>query len=337
MIYPKFIKENDCIGVPAPSGGAGVLERKNKMLNAKKNLEDLGYKLKLSKNLLNSEMGRSADEKIRAEEINEMFKSKDINMILCATGGDFLVEILPFVDFSLIKNSQKLVAGFSDPTGLLYPITTKYDIATIYGHNFSSFGTEEYHKSHYDFLKFLKGNLIEQQSYDLYENEYTECVTGLEGYNLTEKVYWKTLDGKEAKFEGRIIGGCFDVISELCGTKYDGINEFNEKYKQDGIIWYFDNCEVSMEETIRTLWKFNELGYFKYAKAVVFGRFGTDITCYDYDTKKCLEDSVLSKLNIPIIYDADISHKAPCMTIINGAIAKINVKDGKGKISFELK
>ena len=57
----------------------------------------------------------------------------------------------------------------------------------------------------------------------------------------------------------------------------------------------------------------------------------------DPDVKNCLEDSVLSNLNIPIIYDADISHKSPCLTIINGSIATINVKDGKSTINFELK
>ena len=81
----------------------------------------------------------------------------------------------------------------------------------------------------------------------------------------------------------------------------------------------------------------NELGYFKYTKGIVFGRFGTDKTYYDYDTKTCLKDSVLKELNIPIIYDADVSHKAPCLTIVNGAIAEIDVKDGKAKIKFEYK
>lgn len=36
LIYPSFIKENDCIGVPAPSAGADCAERINKSLNAKK-------------------------------------------------------------------------------------------------------------------------------------------------------------------------------------------------------------------------------------------------------------------------------------------------------------
>ena len=337
MTYPEFIKENDCIGVPAPSAGADTIQRKNKMLNSKKNLEELGYKLILSNNLLNCEKGRSATATERANEINEMFKEKNIDMILSAAGGEFLVEILSYINFDLLKENPKLVSGFSDPTGLLYPITTKYDIATIYGQNFGPFGMEKWHQSQNDFLDIVTGKQKEFQSYELYEVEEKEAITGLEEYNLTEKVYWKTVNDKGITLTGRIIGGCMDIISELAGTKYDGINDFNEKYKNDGIIWYFDNCELSMEETIRTLWKFGELGYFKYAKGVIFGRFGKSVSYFDYDVKTCLQDSVLGSMNIPIIYDADISHKSPCMPIINGAIATINVKDGKGTIKFELK
>lgn len=338
MIYPKFLKEKDCIGIPAPSAGAGDEIRQNRMLNAKKNLEALGYQLFLSDNLLSCDKGRSASAKERAEEINEMFSNPNIKMILCACGGDFLVEILPYVQFDLLKENLKLVAGFSDPTGLLYPITTKYDIATVYGNNFSSFGAEKWNQSEKDFLKTVRGNQLEVHSYDFYEEEHLEKMTGLEPDNLTEKVYWKTLKEEPACVQGRMIGGCLDIIAELAGTPYDGIKEFQERYKNDGIIWYFDNCELSMEETIRTLWKINELGYFQYTKGVLFGRFGVNNTsCYDYDVKSCLQDSVLSQYDFPVVYDADISHKPPCMPIINGAIAKVKVKDGKGTILFELK
>ena len=337
MIYPKFIKENDTIGIPSPSAGTNNKEKENKMLNAKNNLEKLGYNLILSKNLFKCEKGRSANTIERANEINDMFKNKDINMLLCATGGDFLVEILPYIDFDYIKENPKLIAGFSDPTGILYPLTTKYDIATIYGHNLSPLGMEKYHQSENDFLEIIKGNLIEQKSYQKYEKDWFPKITGLEYYNLTEEVYWHTLDNNNVSVTGRIIGGCLDIIIELAGTKYDGINEFNKKYQEDGIIWYFDNCELSMEETIRTLWRLSELNYFKYTKCIIFGRFGKNTTVYEYDVKTALQDSVISKLNIPIVYDADITHKSPCMTIINGSIATINVSNGKATISFEIK
>ena len=336
MVYPKFLKENDLISVPAPSDGANNEQDINRYKNAVEKLEKLGYKIKLSKNIFNSKMARSADAKTRAEEINEMFQDES-SLILCAAGGEFLVEILPYVKFEEIIKNPKWIEGFSDPTGILFPLTTKYDIATIYGTNFKSFGMKEYHKSLNDNLEILKGNLIEQESYNLYENERIEKITGLEGYNLTEKVEWKAINNEEINVTGRIIAGCFDLIIELAGTKYDGVKEFNERYKQDGIIWCFDNCEYSKEELIRSLWKLNELEYFKYTKAIIFGRNGRDISYLEYDMENTIKDSVISKLNIPIIYDADISHKAPSMTIINGSVANVQLKDGKGKIKFEFK
>ncbi len=188
MFYPNFLKENDIIGVPAPSDAAKDAKKVNKYKHAIKYFEDNGYKLKLSKNLYNSIMARSSDAKTRGMELNEMFKDKDISFILCAYGGEFLVECLPYVDFDLIKNNPKYVAGFSDSEGLLFPITTKCDIATIYGKNFSPFGMEKYSKSHYDFLDLIKGNKLEFKSYPLYEKDKLKRVTGLEPYNLKKRV-----------------------------------------------------------------------------------------------------------------------------------------------------
>lgn len=337
MIYPEFIKKGSKIGVPAPSSGAYNELKIKRFENAQKKLKEFGYELEVSKNINKSENCRSADALTRANEVNKMFQDKDIKALICAAGGEFLVEILPYIDFEKIASNPKWVQGFSDPTGLIYPITTKYDIATIYGQNFGSYGTEVYDKSTIDSLKILQGDIIEQESYELYEEERAEEVTGLEGDNLTEKVEWKILNAESVNATGRAIGGCFDLIMELCGTKYDGTSEFIEKYKDDGFIWFFDNCELSLEELIRSLWKLNELGYFKYAKAIVFGRNGSGVTSFLYTMEECLKDSVLAKLGIPIIYDADVSHKSPCLNIINGAIATLEVASGKAKIKFDLK
>ncbi len=339
MIYPKFLSKGSCIGVPAPSSGAYDELHKFKYANSKLKLEQIGYKCILSENINVSEMSRSASAKVRAEEVNKMFEDKNIDFIMCAAGGEFLVEILPYVDFEKILTNPKYVQGFSDPTGILFPLTTKYDIATIYGNNFGEYGVQEYDRSILENLQILQGNLLAQNSYDMYEDKSAEIEnpTGLEGYNFTDKVEWKIVGScKETKFRGRIIGGCLDIISELAGTKYDGTNQFIEKYKKDGIVWYFDNCELSMEELIRTLWKLNEFGYFKYTNGIVFGRNGVQQSLLGYTMEQALKDSVLEELNIPIIYDVDISHKGPCMTIINGAVATVESKDGRGSISFEL-
>ena len=337
MIYPKFLSNGNTIGVPAPSSGAYDDPHRNKYKNSKKKLEQMGYKIKWSKNIFKSDMSRSSTANYRAKELTDMFEDQTIDYIMCAAGGEFLIEILPYIDFNKISKNPKYIQGFSDPTGILYPITTKYDIATIYGLNFGDYGTETYTRDITDNLQIITGNIIKQDNYEMYENTWAEKITGLEGYNFTDKVIWKNINKEKINVTGRIIGGCIDVIAELAGTKYDGTQEFIKKYKNDGIIWYFDNCDLSQEELIRTLWRLNEFDYFKNVKAVIFGRNGNDKTLLGYTMQKTINDSILSKLNIPIIYDTDVSHKGPCLTIINGAIATVISENGKGSISFDLK
>lgn len=336
MIYPKFIKKENKIAVPAPSDGANCKQDINRYKNAKRQIEQLGYRVELSANIFNSEKGRSAKEKERAKELNKMFEDNETDFIWCAAGGEFLVEMLPYVDFEKLVQNPKWVEGFSDPTGILFPLTTMYDVATIYGNNFKGFGAQEYDRSLKENIEIIKGNLITQQSYEMFENERQEKVTGLEGYNLTDKVKWRTLNDNPVTIKGRIFAGCLDIISELAGTKYDGTSSFIEKYKEDEIIWGFDICDLSKEEVIRTLWKLNELGYFKYTKGIIFGRCGNESSYLGYDMKSCIKDSVIYNLGVPIIYEADISHKGPSMTIINGSIATVKCENGKGNIAFEL-
>ena len=344
MIYPKFLSKGSCIGVPAPSSGAYDDLHIVKYANSKLKLEKMGYKCVLSENINKSEMARSASAEVRAEEFNKMVEDENIDFLMCAAGGEFLVEILPYIDFDKIVKNPKFVQGFSDPTGLLFPITTKYDIATIYGNNFGEYGVAEYDRSVKENLQILQGDLTEQKSYEMYENESADIdnPTGLEGYNFTDNVEWKVINGsssngEEVLIKGRIIGGCIENILDIAGTKYDGTQSFIEKYKNDGIIWYFDNFGLSMEMLICKLWKLNELGYFKYTKGIVFGRNGTESSYLGYTMEKALKDSVIAKLGVPIVFDADISHRGPCMTIINGAIATVESRNGKGSIKFELK
>lgn len=335
MIYPKFLRENDTIGVTAPSGGITELVDVYRINNAIKKLEQLNYKIKETSDVRTNFQGKSAPSKIQASELESLFNSKEVKMIICVTGGDFLVEMLSEVDFNVIKNNPKWLQGYSDPTGLLYTITTNLDIATIYGDNFKAFGMKQWHKSLENNLCILKGNLIEQESFDMYETNRLERKVGDEGYNLDTKVNWENLNRDEIDIKGRMIGGCIDVLTEIFGTRFDKTKDFIKKYKDDGIIWYFDNCELTSEQLIRVLWKFRDNGCFENSNGIIFGRSGLEASFYGISFKEAILRA-LGSLEIPIIINADVGHVSPRMTIINGAICNVISKGGKGKIKFEL-
>ena len=337
MIYPEFIRERDTIGVSAPSAGLTKPLRINTLNNAVKKFEEKGYKILLTPNVRKNEDGVSSSATIRSLELASLYQNKDVKAIICATGGEFLVEMLSCFDFSVVQKNIKWLQGYSDPTGLLFTITTNLDIATIYGSNFAGFGMDTWHESLENNLDILEGKLMMQKSFARYESMRVDMVTGREGYHLDTPVYWKTLNqGKEVSFKGRIIGGCIDIITELFGTRFDKTKEFIEKYKGDGIIWYFDNCELSMEDMVRTLWKFKDNGWFQYTTGIIFGRSATSYSNMGITLEDAL-NRVLGDLDLPIIIDADIGHVPPRMTIINGAYTMVYCKDGKGTLEFQLK
>lgn len=323
MQYPKFLKANSTIGITAPSQGVG-----DDIPSYEKSIQTLtnyGYRIKETKSVRKKGMVSTSGEK-RAKELDELITDKDTDMIMCAAGGDFLIEMLPYINWQHIKDNPKWIEGYSDPTYLLYVITTKLDIATIYGCNAGSFDQTNPHQCLKNNLEILSGNIVEQHSFDYYQKEWTNTE---DGYHLTEKVYWETIN-KEVDITGRIIGGCLDCLKDLPGTAYDYTKEFIEKYKDDGIIWYFDICELSAEETFRILFRLKEAGWFKYIKGIIVGRvafpkhFYPEFT-YQEALKRLFKD-------LPIIFNADIGHVPPKMTIINGSIAHITCQNGKGTI-----
>ena len=83
MILPDKLKKGDTIGVIAPSGpivDSKILE----VEKAREIVENAGFKVKYSKNLFSNTFGYSASHIEKAEDINEMFKDKEVKMIWCA-------------------------------------------------------------------------------------------------------------------------------------------------------------------------------------------------------------------------------------------------------------
>lgn len=337
MIYPKFIKEQGTIGVTAPSRGITNELDLKRLESAIKKLNEKGFNVIETENVRTDNLGRSSSKEERAKQLESLFLDKEVDAIISASGGDFLMEMIPYLNYEVIKNNPKWFQGYSDPTWLTYTITTNLDIATIYSNNFKSFGMNPWHKSLETNIKILKGDLINQKSFEKYELYKKNQETGLEDYNLTEKVKWKIITGeKEVAIKGRMIGGCLDVINEIYGTNYDKTQEFLEKYQNDGIIWYLENYSLTSEDLTRVLWKLNDKGYFKYTKGIIFGRSLNYQSFYNLSFEETIKSS-LKDLKVPIITEADFGHLSPRMTIINGAIAEIKVKNDQGEISFILK
>lgn len=342
MIYPANLEKGFNIGVTATSSGYEDEVDFKRLDNAIKNFKEQGYPVTTTPNVRGGDKkGRSSDALTRAKELSDLINDPKIRVIIAASGGDYLVEMLPHVDYKAIRDNPKWIQGFSDTTGLTFTITTNLDIATIYSYNFGTFGMENWHPSLSDNLLILEGNKNSQNSFDMYQDGYYERITGLEEFVLEKEVEWRNVyprgydDGSKAiNIHGRILGGCLDVLLNLVGTRFDKTVEFIERYKEDGILWFLESYSLGSESMVRGLWQLKEAGWFKYAKGFIFGRPAMYNTDYEISYEEAI-NSVLGELGLPIILEADIGHKPPQFSIINGALATVVSKNKKGTIIFE--
>ena len=319
MTIPEYLKNGDTIGVTACS--CGVLDKIDKYEKSIGNVKQHGFSILETPNVRTSGLV-SSDAKTRVEELNSLITNKDIKMINIAAGGDFLCEILPLVDYDLIKNNPKWYGGSSDPTSLIYSITTKLDMPTIYTPcNMSGYSSDNLHQSYLDYFEIIKGNLVTQYKSDKYESKD-------DIFDLDNE--WNSY-GKDIDQTGILLGGCIESLKDLIGTKNDNTLEFIEKYKNEGIIWYFDVFSLSVEDLYRTLLQFKNAGWFKYTKLILIGKVlfpntFTDLT-YEDVIKKALDE-------YDVIYKFDIGHVKPSMTMINGFKARVKYKDNKGSLEY---
>lgn len=326
MIYPAFLKKDNTIGISAPSAGVGhKTEDFDKSLTY---LKQQGWKIKETESVRNDDE-RSTTAQGRAKELVSLFDDSKTDFVMCATGGDFLLEILPYTDFKEMQEHPKWLMGASDPTGILYPFTTLYDVSTIYGCNAGSYDISPVPQFIKDNLDILKGKDIVQYSSDKKLSKPPFLADDLT-YDTPSQ--WEgTVD--DLHVQGRCIGGCIDVLKDLIGTRYDGTLSFINRYKEDGFIWYFDNFSQSAEVFYRTLLQMKYAGWFEHAKAILIGR-----VCFpSSETGMTYEEAVNRAFNdIPVLYEADIGHTIPHMTMINGAIMDLNYQDHKASLSFTL-
>ncbi len=85
-----------------------------------------------------------------------------------------------------------------------------------------------------------------------------------------------------------------------------------------------------------TLTQMRLCGWFKDCNGILIGRPEGYSDVFDYTLKDAL-NTLRGQVDVPVIYDVDIGHMPPQLTLINGALATVKLNDGKGQITQELK
>lgn len=330
--FPKPLQPNDLIGITAPSSGVknalhpqlnlaiGVLQQKNYII--------------LEGNCLRSEYKNSSHNKHeRAKDLMSFLTNSDIKAILPPWGGELAMEILELIDFELLAQSKpKWISGFSDISTILLPLTLLSNWATLHGPNLMQFNVDSSSSSIESLWEIL------ESSHDQPITQYSSLKhqSNSSPTDDWEPTQWKRLDGQTApiEFKGRLIGGCLDSISRLAGTKFGDIPKFCQQYANDGVILYFENVEMTPCQMARALLQLRMLHWFDNLSGILIGRnamprIEDDSLLNDIDALR----AVLGELPILILYDVDIGHVPPQMSLINGALAEVQFTEHSSSIT----
>ena len=374
MRYPRFLKSNGKIGFIAPSFGCTIEPYRSDFEDALSWFKSKGYETVLGPNCFcDSGVGISNTPQACAAEVNDFLPGDKSDVIISCGGGELMCEILPYVDFDRIaKADPKWFMGYSDNTNLTFLLNTLCDTASIYSVCAPKFNDNMRHKCVDDAFEVLCGSRSSVSNYDFWYKEIPTAVlrdgtpndegtSGVTDDTLSPKTddYEKVTNEKtgdkfyvvpyrqyiyngssktsDVSFSGRLTGGCLDCLTNLIGTKFDKAADFASRYKDDGIIWFLESCDLSVMSMRRALWQMENAGWFENVKGFLIGRpLHFDETFGDFDHYDAFL-GILAKYNVPIIMDMDIGHQFPQMPIISGACANVAASGNSVTIDFILK
>ena len=351
MRYPEFIRDNDTIGFVAPSFGCAMEPYISAFKSAVEYFKADGKNVQFGPNVYEGcGIGISNTPQLCGRELTDMYCDDTNDCLLSCGGGELMCEILPYVDFEKIGHAKpKWFGGYSDNTNFTFLNTIINDVASIYGPCAGAFGMRPFHQCIDDYYRLLTGRLdsdsdvrsITFNGYKEWEKESLKSADNpLATINATEKSVIRTYIGSSREedtpviFKGRMIGGCMDVLVNLTGTVFDKVADFNERYKEDGFVWFLESCDLNVFAIRRAMWQMDNAGWFKNVKGFVIGRplcMGQEMMGLD---QYSAVTGIAAKYNVPVIMDCDFGHLSPSMPIVSGAYTQVKVKDNDLSLNY---
>lgn len=186
-----LLKYGDTIGLISPSWVAN----RDDYEKYAKGIEELGFRVKLGKNICKDTWNYTASAAERIDDLNEMLDDDSVRLIFFG-GGYGSVDLLPHIDYRRIKERPKLFLSYSDGTSILNAIHANTGITTYYGQTPGLFGNI----SEYDRKQFLS---------HLVDGNVTNFVSNSD---------WRTI--MEGQCEGHLLGGYLVNFALSLGSRF---------------------------------------------------------------------------------------------------------------------
>ena len=326
--------------VSLSSGSIGEPQLKFEVDIGLRRLREFGLEVRLMPHAMKGRAYVSAHPEDRASDLIEAFLDPEIDMILCAIGGDDTYRLLPHLfGRDELKNAvrNKIFLGFSDTT-INHFMLHNVGLPTFYGQSFLADLCEldsdmlPYTRTYFEEL-VRTGTVKEVRPSGVWYNErtsYSEDQVGVPRVSHPDRGF-ELLQGSPV-FSGPILGGCIDSMYDVFnGERYADMPVLCAEYglfppfgDWKGKIILLESSEEKMspEKYRKALEYLKEAGVFDAVAGVLVGK-PMDGT-YDAEYRQCLTE-VIANPFLPVVCNLNVGHATPRCILPFGPEATVDV------------
>ncbi|HYN02460.1 MAG TPA: LD-carboxypeptidase [Vicinamibacteria bacterium] len=248
--------------------------------------------------------GRDED---RAADVNRFFADPSVKAVLAIQGGWGCARVLPHLDWDVIRANPKVVAGFSDITGLHCGLQAKTGLVTFHAPNALS-AWPAFSVDHFRRVVF-EGEALTMANPPATEDRLVQRE------NRTRAIM-------PGRARGRLVGGNLTVLTALVGTPY--LPSF------DGAILFLEDVREDIYRVDRMMTQLRLAGLLGRLRGFVFGscsKCGTGESYGSLTLEEVLDEHV-KPLGVPAYEGAMIGHQERQFTVPIGIEVEMDAAAG---------
>ena len=313
-LCPPPLKSGDTVAIVTPSYQAPA-RHPHRMERGVAYLESLGLRVEVMPHALGDD-GRwtSGSGEQRAADLHAAFVDDDVALVLASIGGNHSNQILPYLDYDLIRAHPKWFQGYSDNSVLQWAFLKHAGLASFYGTALTT-GMAEYpsvleYTDRYLKSAWFDDGPISPEPAQEWTGEFLDWSTKADlerARALTPGEGWVSVRGGRAS--GPLVAGCLEtVVWHLKGS--------TEWLDLEGAVLLLETSEEgpSPEHVDAYLSDLENLGVFDAIAGLLVGRPAE----YKREDVPVLWDVVRDRTEaagIPVLANIDCGHTDPMLTL----------------------
>jgi muramoyltetrapeptide carboxypeptidase len=325
ILLPPKLTSGDVVRVIAPACSRPMVTEHDHTGIIESRFAELGLSLTYGRHIDERDAFESSPIASRVADLHEAFADPSVAAILTVIGGFSSNELLPHLDWDLIRANPKILCGYSDITVLQNAILARTGLVTYSGPHWSTFGMRDHFEQT---LRWFTDVMFGSEPVELTPSREWTDDAWFADQDKREPVpnegWWSLRPGTA---QGRIVGGSLATLNLLQGTPY--------LPSLDGALLFLEDDYESHPATFsRNLTSLLQQPGAGGVRGLAIGRFQTATRM----TRDLLEHIVAVQpalAGVPVLAGIDFGHTNPMATFPIGGLAELTVaEDGPSRLTL---